>query len=279
MTIGEALKQLRFHAGLTQGQMAAGIVSESFYSKVERDVHAIDANSLIELLKVHHFDIVDFFAKFEQQDSKAEPNFSLVNRIAFAQNKKDLQELDKIAAEIKKKNPKPSFWLQFRLEDAYAWVLHSNKRISPELKRKVKSLIVDQSWDRTSYHYLSQAVIFLDIDEAYHYVDSAFRAYEKTPANDTFTLQFVALIAVNFLNCCYHQKDKVIKKYVDRAVGFLRELPKDGVIAIYSVLGTYYEAVFDGDEATANMVIKILDKSGYLSVIEDTLDWKKDSIN
>ncbi len=43
MTIGKALKQLRLHAGLTQDQMAAGIISESYYSKVERDIHNIDA--------------------------------------------------------------------------------------------------------------------------------------------------------------------------------------------------------------------------------------------
>ena len=41
MTIGEALKSLRLHAGMTQTEMAAGIVTESFYSKVERDLTAM----------------------------------------------------------------------------------------------------------------------------------------------------------------------------------------------------------------------------------------------
>ena len=50
MTIGQALKSLRLHAGMTQTEMAAGIVTESFYSKVERGVHAIDANVLIQIL-------------------------------------------------------------------------------------------------------------------------------------------------------------------------------------------------------------------------------------
>ncbi len=34
MRIGEALKSVRLHAGISQTEMAAGIVSESFYSKV-----------------------------------------------------------------------------------------------------------------------------------------------------------------------------------------------------------------------------------------------------
>ena len=36
MTVGEALKQMRLQAGLTQTEMTAGVVSESFYSKIER---------------------------------------------------------------------------------------------------------------------------------------------------------------------------------------------------------------------------------------------------
>ena len=34
MTVGEALKQMRLQAGLTQTEMTAGVVSESFYSKI-----------------------------------------------------------------------------------------------------------------------------------------------------------------------------------------------------------------------------------------------------
>lgn len=64
MTIGKALKQLRLHAGLTQDQMAAGIISESYYSKVERDIHNIDAKLLIDILRVHGFDVISFLTKY-----------------------------------------------------------------------------------------------------------------------------------------------------------------------------------------------------------------------
>lgn len=270
MTIGEALKQTRLHAGLTQEEMAAGIISESFYSKVERDIHEIDANLLIRILSKHHFDAGSFFSQVNNSDNTTDPDFDLMNQISFAQNRKDLKKLDEITAKIANRGGTcpPSFWLKFRLENAYAWVLHSDKRISPELKRKVKAVIMDEDWNRTAYHYLSQAVIFLDIDDAYQLVDSAFRSYEKNLATDTFTLQFVAIIAVNFLNCCFHKNAS--KKYTDRAIQFLRELPVDGAIGINSVLGTYYEAVFDGDAKTAKEVIDVLKKSGCVSLIEDT---------
>lgn len=63
MTIGEALKQARLHRGLTQEQMANGIISESFYSRVERDVHQIDTNLLLNILISHHIDVGSFLVE------------------------------------------------------------------------------------------------------------------------------------------------------------------------------------------------------------------------
>lgn len=70
MTIGEALKALRLKNGLTQTEMAAGLTTESFYSKVERGVHKIDAELLIKILVAHHFDVGKFFEKIADQEKR-----------------------------------------------------------------------------------------------------------------------------------------------------------------------------------------------------------------
>ncbi|MGQ5709171.1 helix-turn-helix domain-containing protein [Lactobacillus sp. PSON] len=101
MTIGEALKSLRLENGLTQKEMTGGLVSESFYSKVENGIHKIDADLLIDILSLHNFDIVDFFAKLAHQKRESKPSFELLSRIIFAQNKKDIKELDRISEKIK----------------------------------------------------------------------------------------------------------------------------------------------------------------------------------
>lgn len=44
-------------------------------------------------------------------------------------------------------------WLKFKLELAYAWALRSNDQISPEMKKKIKKLVLNENWDRTSYHF------------------------------------------------------------------------------------------------------------------------------
>ena len=243
MTIGEALKSLRLHAGLTQKEMAANIVTASFYSKIERNVHAIDANTLIRILNTHHFDVTNFFAQISNQQS-TEPFFDIAGEITYAQNNKDLQKLDEIKHKIEiVGGVKPPLWLKYRLELAYAWVLQSNKQVSPTMKNKIKGLIVDENWDRTSYHFLSQAIIFMDIDDAKELVDSAYAGYRKHPAIDTFTLQFVALIAINYLNCCYHHH--VDKSYALNSFKFLHDLPAEPAIGLNKLLGLLYEALFD----------------------------------
>ena len=50
MTIGEALKKERIRMGLTQDEMADGIIKKSHYSKVERNIEGISADSLFKIL-------------------------------------------------------------------------------------------------------------------------------------------------------------------------------------------------------------------------------------
>ncbi|WP_229265833.1 hypothetical protein [Lactobacillus crispatus] len=47
--------------------MAAGIISVSFYSKVERDIHDIGTTELIELLNQHNIECNYFFTTYISQ--------------------------------------------------------------------------------------------------------------------------------------------------------------------------------------------------------------------
>lgn len=268
MTIGEALKQIRKQAGLTQTQMAAGLITESFYSKVERGVHAIDAETLINLLAAHHFDVLHFFNLIIGQNTEGEPNYDLINEISFAQNHKDLKKLDEIKAELESRE-QVDFNLKSRLQIAYAWVLHSNKLVSPEIKNKIKSNILHADWNRYAYHSLSQIVVLLDIDEAFELYQSAFKAFKRNQKFDTLSLQFICLACINFLNCCYYQKAP--KKYIETVIAFMHTLPVDPVIGFYQVLATYYQALFGHDFEQVKWLARLLKQMGYLSTIVDTL--------
>ncbi|RVU70512.1 MULTISPECIES: helix-turn-helix domain-containing protein [Lactobacillus] len=70
MTIGELLKEYRISQGKNQKEFIdrGRIVSQSYYSKVEKNVHRITADSLIELLHYNNIPLWEFFSRFNQGD-------------------------------------------------------------------------------------------------------------------------------------------------------------------------------------------------------------------
>ncbi len=80
VTIGEALKQIRHELYLTQEQMCAGVVTRSFYAKVESGRNRISADKLTEILFEHDIDITYFYQLLRntyssQSKLKDEPGF------------------------------------------------------------------------------------------------------------------------------------------------------------------------------------------------------------
>ena len=66
MTIGEQLREIRDSLNLTQTQMCAGAVTESFYSRVENGKSEINIDDLLGILKQNHASVRDFFSVFDQ---------------------------------------------------------------------------------------------------------------------------------------------------------------------------------------------------------------------
>lgn len=70
MTIGELLKEYRITQGKKQKEFTHNgtIVSQSYYSKIEKNAHHITADSLIELLHYNNIPLWDFFSRINQSD-------------------------------------------------------------------------------------------------------------------------------------------------------------------------------------------------------------------
>lgn len=63
----------------------------------------------------------------------------------------------------------------------------------------------------------------MDFDDAASLVNSAYKAYDKNPQTDIFTLQWISFVGVNFLNYCYHHHAG--EKYTESSIKFLKSLP------------------------------------------------------
>ncbi|KAA8788041.1 helix-turn-helix domain-containing protein [Lactobacillus crispatus] len=103
MTIGEALKKERIMLGLTQTQMAGKVLTKSYYSKIERNVHEINAIDLINILNSHGINTAEFLNNIEKSESSIEIRIHKYNyMLHVAYYQKDLKSLDLLHQLLKK---------------------------------------------------------------------------------------------------------------------------------------------------------------------------------
>ena len=67
MTICKLLKEARLKKGLSQKQFSDGIISTSYYSKVEKNDHRITAEDLIALLEHNNIPMWSFFKELSMK--------------------------------------------------------------------------------------------------------------------------------------------------------------------------------------------------------------------
>lgn len=103
MTIGELLKEYRLKKGLTQKQFADGIVSTSYYSKVEKDGHRITAEDLIAVLEHNGIPLWSFFKNLTLKgDFEHYRNLSIEEEALDAYYRSDKKQLEVLKKEIDK---------------------------------------------------------------------------------------------------------------------------------------------------------------------------------
>ena len=65
--IGSLLKKYRLDQGKTQAKFVGHIISRSFYSKIEKNMHQISVNDLMNLLNYNDIDLIDFLIKLNHK--------------------------------------------------------------------------------------------------------------------------------------------------------------------------------------------------------------------
>lgn len=94
MSIGELLKEYRISQLKKQKEFIndGAIISQSYYSRVEKNEHRVTADSLIELLHYNNIPVWEFFSRLNQSDDIRHQQVEDFNKIiadAFYDNDKE----------------------------------------------------------------------------------------------------------------------------------------------------------------------------------------------
>ena len=259
MTIGSALKQLRTKLGLTQAEMAAGIISVSFYSKVERDIHDIGTTELIELLNQHNIDVTTFFTTYISPKSK--PDTDILEQINTAYERGDKKELLKIQTKLNalpKDHVTEYYRLQLRLYlDVY---LPRAKKIPLDLKMKLKEYVFrNDNWDVYSLQTFRETMRIYHLDELSFLVNAILVKYPDPNKLTTILAENVGAICVNYLDNCYEYN---APELISRPLNYLQRLPYHKEILLVKILGNYYQAVFAKERAKCAQILQVLKDAG-----------------
>ncbi|MBD5430450.1 helix-turn-helix transcriptional regulator [Lactobacillus sp.] len=99
VTVGQQLRKARMFLEITQKEMVKGIITTSFYSRVERGELDINIKDLILILNENHVSLRDFFEKFDDDNLDQGLNFTMsVNNLKVLENfPKDEKSLTQFA--------------------------------------------------------------------------------------------------------------------------------------------------------------------------------------
>lgn len=268
--IGSKLKQLRHDLGLTQTEMAAGVISVSFYSKVERGYHDIGAEELIEILQKHNISFQEFFSGISKEEADKKKLNALVNRFVRAANEDNDNEIVGIINEFESVKPRTPFIKSQILLAKMIANTHdktSLEKLSSKEKKKIKKIIFQEDTDENEYlriAIIANTIRVYSLDEASFLVSSIIRRYHDIDKVERKLLSALGALMANYVNWCFENGKSDL---CAEALGYLKRLPCSVDFLIFKILVEYYESLVKHENNKTEEIRDILIKAGYKSVV------------
>lgn len=264
--IGSKLKRLRHELGLTQTEMAAGVISVSFYSKVERGFHDIGAEELIEILRKHNISFQEFFSEETKENANKKKVNLLMNQLVKAANEDNDSEIDKIINEFENISPQTTFIESLILQAkiiSNTHDKHSLESLSTEDKKKIKQLVFQKDTDENDYLrivLISNVIQIYNIDEATFLINSIIRRYHNVTEVEKKVVVALSVLMINYIDLCF-QRNK--SNLCQVAINYIKKLPNIIELTFSKILGKYYEDIIHNNEEEASKIKEVLIIAGY----------------
>ena len=252
-TIGSLLKAERLKLRLTQKQMAAGVISTSFYSKVENDINDINAKDLISILELNKISVPKFMSQVSIQQKKSESMASIEQRLYSAFFSNDLKTVQKINDGLSQ-NP----MVQDRQHNTeilgkiiQAILTDSLKDLDETTKTSSRDILFSQdNWNARTLALFANTIDLYEFDELSFLINALLHKYNRQNLLNDELLSTLSTIFINYIDTCYRKNEISM---MNRPLSYLNHLP---LTPVYRLLGKYYEALTSkSKEASKNAEI------------------------
>lgn len=254
MTIGQQLKKFRLLLGLSQADMAAGIVTASFYSKVERDQSEIVIDKLVEILNTHNISLYDFFEAFDKENL---PNLNLEKKVYSYFDNRDLGKLIALKKEVKDRDTLIYLKLKLIIADLEGRVHEMPQNSQEELRKICLEEDTNAQKDFWDIAISTPLYNFAELKGLITYIFNNQNQYDLT--NDQLLISLMNLL-IRYLDRCYKENHFAEAEEVGK---FVNAMPSNFSIIFHKLVVKYYLALFNNDSELANEIIGLINQSGF----------------
>ncbi|MFK8243129.1 MULTISPECIES: Rgg/GadR/MutR family transcriptional regulator [unclassified Facklamia] len=230
MEIGEVLRSYRRSLGLTQQEMAANVLTTSYYSKVEKGYHRISAEDLFEILDLHGIKLMSFYEKYHKNDKVLEFN-RRVREITQAYNAMDTDALNRLKNQIcvSKLPNKEQQILMFLLKIVMAIINQDIDSISEQDKIEIKNKIFNlENWDDFKLTLYANVMIIYSVDANQVMIGNILT--EDLEIMNSEKQALILTILINFILICIYQKEFHLAYYYIEKIKNVTTRPQTNIL-------------------------------------------------
>ena len=273
MTIGEALKQISHELYLTQEQMCAGVVTRSFYAKVESGRNRISADKLTEILFEHDIDITYFYQllrnTYSSQSKLKENDLNQKMNQAFNSGKIELieQNYHKILLQSN------SNILKLRAMISVANLKDELNLIDPKVKEKLFVEFDEGANWMTRPDLLrlfTDTMPLWDSSDLSFFIGRLLAKVQKEHNIPELLQERYLRVFENYLAVYYKKNNpvKTIDVNVQKTFDYILNLEPTVHFLLYKIAAVYLQNLFLGNKEEAQKIKDEMKKYGYQDIVK-----------
>lgn len=282
MKIGELLKEYRLKQNKSQREFIGSVVTQSYYSKVEKDNSQISVKNLIDLLHCNSISVQEFFSKFDKENNRARQQLKEIENMMidayYANNIEKMHIIKKVISNSELDRVEQE--KQILMVDGFLAVMDPSLN-SEKLTSVIKNKIFDiPSFNKDKLVLYCDFMRFYSLEANEMITRNILREYQDT--SDTDIQELVLAIVCNILIFSIEKNDFHRVYYFYQSIQNIKTIPK---LIFYKMDIEFFENIIEiktskcaGRLDNCRNIIKVLRNAGMQEYSNELKDFMKKNL-